>query len=108
MKRERDAANASTGRSLVVVKRAVVDEELAKLNMNFRRSRSAGRMIAKNAFEARQAAGRALPINPGVGADTSVRAMCRMNRTCPLLTASLLSPRPRHGFLPARHSPAAA
>lgn len=71
MKGERDAANASTGRSLVVVKRAVVDDELARMNMNFRRSRSAGRMIAKNAFKAGQAAGRNLAINPGIGTGAS-------------------------------------
>src|SRR5580704_15224177 len=36
MKTERDAANRSTGRDLVVVKAAIVDEELAKLDLNLR------------------------------------------------------------------------
>ena len=71
MKRDRDVVNASTGRDLVVVKQAVVEEELAKLNMNFRRPKASGRMIEKNAYEAGQAAGRNLAINPGVGTGAS-------------------------------------
>ena len=73
MKRQRDMANASTGRDLVVVKTAVVEEELAKLNMRFKRPKSAGRLIAPNAFESGQAAGRRLQINPGVGAEEGGR-----------------------------------
>jgi hypothetical protein len=67
MKHERDSANASTGRDLVVVKQAVVDQELAKLGMRFGKTRATGRRVAANAFEAGQAAGRNLRINPGVG-----------------------------------------
>ena len=67
MKHERDAVNASTGRDLVVVKQAVVDQELAKLGMRFGRTRATGRRVAATAFEAGQAAGRNLRINPGVG-----------------------------------------
>ena len=67
MKHERDAVNAGTGRDLVVVKQAVVDQELAKLGMRFGKTRATGRRVAANAFEAGQAAGRNLRINPGVG-----------------------------------------
>ena len=67
MKHERDAVNASTGRDLVVVKQAVVDQELAKLGMRFGKARATGRRVAATAFEAGQAAGRNLRINPGVG-----------------------------------------
>jgi Protein of unknown function (DUF2786) len=67
MKHERDAVNAGTGRDLVVVKQAVVDQELAKLGMRFGRARATGRRVAATAFEAGQAAGRNLRINPGVG-----------------------------------------
>jgi hypothetical protein len=69
MKRERDAMNASTGRDLIVVKQAVVDEELAKLGLWFGTARAPGRRVAATAFEAGQAAGRNLRINPGVGVD---------------------------------------
>jgi hypothetical protein len=67
MKHERDAVNASTGRDLIVVKQAVVDEELTKLGMRFGKARATGRRVAGSAFEAGQAAGRNLRINPGVG-----------------------------------------
>ena len=66
MKPERDAVNATTGRDLIVVKQAVVDEELAKLGIRFGKARATGRRIAGTAFEAGQAAGRKLRINPGV------------------------------------------
>jgi hypothetical protein len=67
MNHERDAVNASTGRDLVVVKQAVVDQELVKLGMRFGRARATGRRVAATASEARQAAGWNLRINPGVG-----------------------------------------
>jgi hypothetical protein len=67
MKHERDAVNASTGRDLIVVKQAVVDEGMTKLGIRFGKARAAERRIAGSAFEAGQAAGRNLRINPGVG-----------------------------------------
>ncbi|MCW2242553.1 DUF7168 domain-containing protein [Azospirillum canadense] len=73
MKSQRDAANATTGRDLVVVKTAVVEEELAKLNLNLRKSRSSGRSVTKNAFEAGQTAGRKLAIYPGVSGEVAAR-----------------------------------
>jgi hypothetical protein len=66
MKDARDAANAGTGRALVVVKTAVVDAELAKLNLRLRRQRSTSRMISESAYEAGGAAGASLAINPGL------------------------------------------
>jgi hypothetical protein len=66
MKDARDAANAGTGRTLVVVKTAVVDAELDKLNLNLRTSRSSSRMVSPDAFEAGNAAGASLAINPAL------------------------------------------
>lgn len=66
MKEARDAANESSGRALVVMKSAVVDVELKKLNLNLRKSRSATRMVSEAAFEAGGAAGTSLAINPAV------------------------------------------
>ena len=66
MKHERDGVNATTGRDLIVVKQAVVDEELAKLGIRFGKAWATGCRIAGSAFEAGQAAGRKLRINPGV------------------------------------------
>jgi Protein of unknown function (DUF2786) len=66
MKEARDAANETTGRSLVVLKTAVVDAELKKLNLNLRASRAARRMVSEAAFEAGGAAGTSLAINPAL------------------------------------------
>lgn len=66
MKDARDAANAGTGRALVVVKTAVVDAELAKLNLRLRPQRSTSRMVSDSAYEAGGAAGASLAINPGL------------------------------------------
>ena len=66
MKDARDAANAGTGRALVVVKTATVDAELAKLNLNLRSARGTSRMVSPDAFEAGNAAGASLAINPAL------------------------------------------
>lgn len=66
MKDARDAANAGTGRTLVVVKTAVVDAELDKLKLNLRTSRASSRMVSPDAFEAGNAAGASLAINPAL------------------------------------------
>jgi hypothetical protein len=73
MKVGRDAVNRSTGRDLVVVKTAVVEAEMAKLDLNLRSVRSTGRMVAMDAYDAGSAAGAALAINPGIGVDDSGR-----------------------------------
>jgi hypothetical protein len=66
MKDARDAANADSGRALVVVKTAVVDAELGKLNLNLRTARGSSRMVSPDAFEAGGAAGASLAINPAL------------------------------------------
>jgi hypothetical protein len=66
MKDARDAANEGTGRALVVVKTAVVDAELAKLDLRLRRPRSSSRLISESAYEAGGAAGASLAINPAI------------------------------------------
>jgi hypothetical protein len=66
MKTERDAANRSTGRDLVVVKTAIVDEELARLDLNLRIVRGSSRTVSTTAFEAGSIAGASLAINPGI------------------------------------------
>jgi hypothetical protein len=77
MKAERDEANRSTGRDLVVVKAAIVDEELAKLDLNLRRVRGASRTVSTTAFEAGSAAGASLALNPGLGAAQGSRNIRR-------------------------------
>jgi hypothetical protein len=77
MKTERDKANRSTGRDLVVVKAAIVDEELAKLDLNLRRVRGASRMVSTTAFEAGSTAGASFAINPGIGAAQGARNIRR-------------------------------
>lgn len=67
MKAERDAANRRTGRDLVVVKAALVDEELARLDLTLKRGRGGSRMVSPSAFEAGSAAGASVAINPGIG-----------------------------------------
>ena len=67
MKEQRDAAHRVTGRDLVVVKSAVVEDELAKLGLHFSKRRPGRRTVAKDAFDAGHAAGQSVAINPGVG-----------------------------------------
>jgi hypothetical protein len=66
MKAARDAANAGTGRALVVVKESVVDAELGKLGLNFTARRSGSRMVEPTAFTAGDAAGASLALNPAI------------------------------------------
>ena len=67
MKAERDRANAGAGRDLVVLKTAVVDAELDKLDLKLRTVRRPARRVAPTAYEAGGAAGASLAINPGIG-----------------------------------------
>jgi hypothetical protein len=66
MKAERDEVNCGTGRGLVVLKTAVVDTELAKLNLNLRTVQRASRMVSPMAYDAGGEAGASLAINPGI------------------------------------------
>ncbi|CAL74393.1 conserved hypothetical protein [Bradyrhizobium sp. ORS 278] len=67
MKKDRDQANASTGRGLVVLKTSVVDAEFGKLALNLRSARSTSRTVSMTAYEAGGAAGATVAISPGVG-----------------------------------------
>jgi hypothetical protein len=67
MKAGRDAVNSGSGRALVVLKAAIVDEELEKLDLKLRVRRSASRMVSMTAYEAGGLAGAALAINTGIG-----------------------------------------
>src|SRR4051812_43379270 len=64
MKRERDAVKNGSGRDLVVLKATVVNAELAKLDLKLRTVRGATRMVSPTAYEAGEAAGASLTINP--------------------------------------------
>ena len=66
MKEARDRANESTGRSLVVVKSAVVESELAKLDLQLRTVEAPRRMVSPDAYDAGGAAGERVPIHPAV------------------------------------------
>ena len=56
-----------TGRSLIVVKGAVVTEEFAKLNMKIRKSRSTVRVKDMAAYDRGRRAGDSVAINQAVG-----------------------------------------
>jgi len=58
----------TSGRDLVVAKAAVVDEELAKLGLQFRaRKGTAGRRVLLDAFDQGHEAGLGFEYTPGVG-----------------------------------------
>src|SRR3954469_3683493 len=50
MKAERDGVNRSSGRDLVVVKSAIVAEEMARLDLNLRTVRTTKRFVSATAF----------------------------------------------------------
>jgi hypothetical protein len=66
---EREAAmRITTGRDLVPIKEAVLDEELAKLGMTFQtRSGQKGRRVLKDAYHAGHEAGDRFEYRPGLG-----------------------------------------
>jgi len=66
MKATRDEVNNDTGRGLVVLKAAVVDTELEKLDLKLRTVQRAGRMVSPMAYDAGGEAGASLAINPGL------------------------------------------
>ena len=65
MKRARDAVNNGTGRDVVVLKASAVDAELDRLDLKLRTVPGATRMVSPAAYEAGEAAGASLTINPG-------------------------------------------
>jgi hypothetical protein len=66
MKAERDEVKNSTGRGLIVLKAAVVDIELEKLDLKLRTVERPRRMIAPEAYDAGGLAGESLAINPAI------------------------------------------
>jgi len=67
MKAERDEVNRGSGRALVVLKAAIVDEEFGKLDLKLRVLRGTSRMVSMTAYEAGGVAGASLAINRGIG-----------------------------------------
>ena len=55
----------------MVLKTSVVDAEFDKLDLKLRTRRSSSRMVSTTAYDAGDAAGASLPINPGVGKSPS-------------------------------------
>jgi hypothetical protein len=66
LKAGRDAVKAGGGRDLVLLKAAVVDAELQKLDLKLRQARGSERMVSSAAYEAGGVAGASMPINPGI------------------------------------------
>ena len=66
MKAARDRVKASTGRGLVVLKAAVVDTEFDKLDLKLHSVDRPSRMVSPDAYDAGEAAGASLPINPAI------------------------------------------
>lgn len=66
MKAGRDQANNDAGRDLVVLKSAVVEAELNKLDLKLRTVRRATRMVSPKAYDAGGAAGASVAINPEI------------------------------------------
>lgn len=66
MKAGRDQANQAAGRDLVVLKSAVVDAELDKLDLKLRTVPRASRRVAPEAYDAGGVAGASLAINPNI------------------------------------------
>lgn len=66
MKAGRDQANNDAGRDLVVLKSAVVEAELNKLDLKLRTVRRATRMVSPKAYDAGGAAGTSVAINPEI------------------------------------------
>jgi len=67
MKVARDAANRGSGRDLVPLKSAVVEAELAKRDLQFRTVPAGRRYISPDAYDAGEAAGATLALDPAIG-----------------------------------------
>lgn len=66
MKAARDEVKNSTGRGVVVLKTAVVDTELEKLDLALRTVERPRRLIAPEAYDAGDAAGASFALNPAI------------------------------------------
>jgi hypothetical protein len=70
MKAGRDQANNDAGRDLVVLKSAVVDAQLQRLDLKLRTVVRPTRMVSPTAYDAGGAAGASLAIDPDIGKAT--------------------------------------
>ena len=67
LRQARDVAGGSTnGRALVPIKEAIIDEEMDRLGLNFRRRSAVRRMVLPAAFSAGQEAGERFQYRPGI------------------------------------------
>jgi hypothetical protein len=69
LRQEREAGlRAGSGRDLVAIKAAVVEQELARLGLHFKtRARATTRTVLTDAYEAGEAAGQRFEYRPGLG-----------------------------------------
>jgi hypothetical protein len=67
MKAARDTANRGAGRDLVTVKHGIVEHEFGRLGLDFRTVAAGRRTVIGGAYDAGDAAGAALVLNPGLG-----------------------------------------
>src|SRR5260221_2886764 len=72
MKEERDGVNRGGGRDLVVIKAAIVADELARLDLRLRTVRAAPRLVSTTAFEAGSPARPLLPGQPRTARRTAL------------------------------------
>ena len=67
LRQARDVAGGSTnGRALVPIKQSIIDEEMDRLGLNFRRRSAVRRMVLPAAFSAGQQAGERFEYRPGI------------------------------------------
>jgi Protein of unknown function (DUF2786) len=67
LRQARDVAGGSTnGRALVPIKESIIDEEMDRLGLNFRRRSAVRRMVLPAAFSAGQEAGERFEYRPGI------------------------------------------
>jgi hypothetical protein len=66
--RARDKANYGSGRALIVLKAALVDAELGRLDLNLRMQRDTSSMVSTMDYAAGGAAGGSLAVNLGIRA----------------------------------------
>lgn len=67
LRQARNVAGGSTnGRALVPIKESIIDEEMDRLGLNFRRRSAVRRMVLPAAFSAGQKAGERFEYRPGI------------------------------------------
>lgn len=66
LREEREASLSSSGRDLVPIKSSIVDDEIARLGLSFRRNSRARRRVIRDAYDAGHEAGTRFEIRPGL------------------------------------------